>query len=315
MHKYEEISILVAGGSGAMGHKLIKQLLIQYPNAMIHCLDVQAPLINSNRLTFHDVDIRSQTIHEILKVNNCKIVFHLIAIMDGVSASEEEIFDIEVNGLQNIINASIDTEVEHFIFISSGAVYGYKPGLPRFIPESQSVETNNIIRYGRNKAIAENLLQSFCIEKGLDMTIFRPCSILGADSSNIVSKWFDRKVIIGLKNTLVPFSFVWEDDLIACFLEAMQKRITGVYNVTGKGWVSLEQIAQLQSKKYLPFHKERLQKVIGLLNRMSLIRYKKEHLDFLKYRPVLDRKKLTSAFSYKFKWTSLEAFERYLLTH
>jgi UDP-glucose 4-epimerase len=308
-------AILITGGAGNLGTKLIRQLLLRYPDREIHCVDVVEPKVKSDRLVYHKVDIRSDKMEQIIKSINCTIVFHMVAIMSSNGLSESDIFDIEINGLQNVLSASVEGSVEQFIFVSSGAVYGYKSGLPRYIPESQAVETNNIIKYGQNKAIAENLINNFSRQTGLKTTIFRPCSILGKDSNNIVSRWFDRKVIIGLKNTLTPFSFVWDDDLVECFLEAIDRRIPGVYNVAAKGWVSLEQIARLQSKRYITFNKARLGKLIGFLNRLSIVEYQKEHLDFIKYRPVLNRNKLTARFSYQFKMTSKEAFQNYLKFH
>ncbi|MBN4071339.1 NAD-dependent epimerase/dehydratase family protein [Crocinitomix catalasitica] len=315
MNRRGNETILITGGAGNLGTKLIHQLLQRYPDIEIHCVDIIEPSIKSDRLVFHEVDIRSKQLSSILKSNKCRIVFHMVAIMSSKNLSESEVFDIEINGLKNILGASVDTGVEQFIFVSSGAVYGYKSGLPRYIPESQPLATSNIIKYGENKAIAEKLISSFCQHHDMKTTIFRPCSILGKNSNNIVSRWFDKKVIIGLNNTLTPFSFVWDDDLVECFIEAIEKRILGVYNVAAHGWVSLEEIASLQSKRYITFNKERLGRLIGFMNRLSLIEYKKEHLDFIKYRPVLNRNKMNSYFSYSFKKTSKQAFEQYLKFH
>ena len=37
--------ILISGGAGNLGTKLIKGLLKQYPNLNVHCLDVQKPKV------------------------------------------------------------------------------------------------------------------------------------------------------------------------------------------------------------------------------------------------------------------------------
>ncbi len=308
----ETKTILVIGGSGSLGTALISKLLVRFPLADIHCIDTKLFPVKSTRLIFHKIDIRSKEISTIIQKINCQIVFHLVGIISNPHLTHYDIYNIEINGLQKVLKACYANHVEHFIFISSGSVYGFKPDLPRYIPEYQPLETDNPIRYAQNKALAEDLITRFCKTNPLKTTIFRPCSILGKNSKNIVLKWFDRKVIIGLKDTFTPFSFVWEEDLVECLIEAMENQILGTFNVAAHGWVSLEEIASLQSKKYITIKKNRLSRWIGFLNRLTLIEYKKEYLDFIRYRPVLNRKKLTTHFKYHFKKTSLEAFKDYL---
>ncbi|NQY11295.1 MAG: NAD-dependent epimerase/dehydratase family protein [Flavobacteriales bacterium] len=308
-------SILITGGSGNLGTKLIEALLVKYPALVIHNIDPVKSQVKSKQLISHPISVTSVEAITIVKKYNCIVVFHLVGIMSSKQLSKHQILDIEINGLNNILLASAKGNVEHFVFVSSGAVYGFKAGMPRYIPESQPMEDENIIDYGQNKAFSEKIIRKFCRANEIEHTIFRPCSILGKTSSNIVSRWFDQKVIIGLNNTLTPFSFVWDEDLVGCMIESMEKRILGTYNVAAFGWVSLQQIAYLQSKKYVTLNKRLLGGILNMLHKCSLIEYKREHLDFIKYRPVLNRNKLKSRFTYRFKKTSLQAFEDYLKTH
>ena len=312
MNDFNNIRILVAGGAGSLGTKLIHQLIQRYPKSNIHCIDVKESKINNNQLTSHTVDIRSDILPKIILNIKPQIVFHLVGIMSDKNLKKNEVYDIEINGLRNILQGALAARTNHFVFISSGSVYGYKAGLPRYIKESHPLENNHVITYAKHKVIAERIASNFCTEYMLNLTIFRPCSILGQNCKNLVSRWFDRKVIIGLKDTMIPFSFVWDEDLVQCMLESLERKIYGTYNVAAKGWVTMKEIANIQSKRFMPLNPEILGRIIGLLNRFSIVEYKKEHLDFIKYRPVLNRNKLEDKFLYKFKKTSKEAFEYFL---
>ncbi len=54
-----------------------------------------------------------------------------------------------------------------------------------------------------------------------------------------------------------------------------------------------------------------LKTALFVLKRLKLTQYGEEQLDFLRYRPVLDNKKLKSEFHYTPKYTSREAIEMY----
>jgi len=109
-------TILITGGAGNLGTKLIHLLLLRYPDMRIHCVDITEPSIKSDRLVYHKVDVRSEQISSLLKNINCRIVFHMVAIMSSKELNEDEIFDIEINGLKNMLNASVQARVDHFIF-------------------------------------------------------------------------------------------------------------------------------------------------------------------------------------------------------
>ncbi|NRA12407.1 MAG: NAD-dependent epimerase/dehydratase family protein [Crocinitomicaceae bacterium] len=315
MGNSNNIQIVVTGGAGSLGIKLIAQLLKHYPKGGIHCLDVGESSIQNPRLTSHRLDIRSSKVLTIMKEIQPQIVFHLVGIMSNKEMTEAEIYDIEINGLHNALQASLAAGINHFIFVSSGSVYGYKAGLPRYIPESQALENDHIITYAKNKVAAEGVASKFCTKHMLNLTIFRPCSILGKNCNNVISRWFDRDIIIGLKDTMIPFSFVWDEDLVQCMIESVEREIFGSYNVAAEGWVTMEEIAEIQSKRFITLNQKVLGRIIGLLNRLSITEYKREHLDFIKYRPVLNRNKLDRIFAYKFQKTSRETFEYFLKWH
>ena len=147
--------ILISGGAGNLGTKLIKGLLKKYPNLNVHCLDVQKPKVKLPHLVSHELSILSHHLNAIFKSMKFDIVFHLIGIMSPDKNRSDEIYKIEIGGLKKLLKLCSMNTVEHFVFVSSGAVYGYKDGLPNYITEKQPVESNNPITYGRNKVIAE----------------------------------------------------------------------------------------------------------------------------------------------------------------
>ncbi len=65
-------------------------------------------------------------------------------------------------------------------------------------------------------------------------------------------------------------------------------------------------------KPYLPLPAGLLAATLGVLQRLGLSQYGPEQVRFLQYRPVLSNRRLKERFEYTPRWTSRQAFERYL---
>lgn len=304
--------ILVTGGSGSLGNTFIKGILKDSFNGVIHNVDVVPTGVKDYRLTNHLMDIRSNNIEAIILRNKIDTVIHLVAIIGGKRISEKTVHEIEIMGLQNILNICVRTNIKQFVFASSGSVYGYHAKLPNLIDESYPLFEDHVIQYGRNKVIAEKMIARYTDQYNLNTTVLRICSILGENSSNLICEWFERKRIFGLKGYATPFSFVWDQDLANVIEEAIDRRIIGIYNISGDGYITLKEIAKVQSKRYIEISDKFLSRIFGTLNRIVSVEYKKEYLDFIKYRPLLSVEKYQGNFNYVLKKNSLNAFLSYI---
>jgi UDP-glucose 4-epimerase len=71
-------------------------------------------------------------------------------------------------------------------------------------------------------------------------------------------------------------------------------------------------MARLMNKPYLPAPVRAVQGALRVLCPMGLSQYGPEQVNFLRYRPVLDNRRLKEEFGYVPKRTSQAAFETYL---
>ena len=304
--------ILITGGSGNLGNKLIVNLLASFNKVEIHVVDIKKSLILDNRVFHHKIDIRSSDLENIILKYKIEIVYHLIAIISETKLPYETVNDIEINGLKNILKIIPKSNVKHFIFTSSASVYGFKEGLPELIEENQKLCNKHIIQYSKNKVKAENMITNFNRKNNIDITILRTCSILGNKGKNIVNKWFTRRTIIGLKNFKSPFCFIWDEELAICLNEVMQRKIIGTYNISSEGHITLKRMAELQNKRYIELSPFVLGKALNFTNKLSMSDYKAKHLDFIKYRPLLNTKKFQNDFNYNLKLNSEEVFLNFI---
>lgn len=151
------------------------------------------------------------------------IVFHLAGELPphGWSTGKKgQMWDIIVNGTENVMRAALENNVKKVVYVSSSAVYG----VPTSGLTTEDSPRNPLDEYGRAKLRAEEICAKY-IDEGLDITIIRPMTILGDGFVGILRALLE----FIYQNRNIPFlgdgsnriQMVYVDDVVsACILAA-----------------------------------------------------------------------------------------------
>ena len=167
------MNILVTGGCGYTGTLLTNDLVKLGNNVTV--VDTQwfgNYLKKRKNLKILKLDIRN---HELIPLKKVDTVLHLANIANDPSVELNPKLSWEVNVLatQKLIENSIKNKVKHFIFASSGSVYGVKK-------EKRVTENLPLIpisTYNKTKMIAERILKSY--ENDIKVHSVRPATVCG----------------------------------------------------------------------------------------------------------------------------------------
>jgi UDP-glucose 4-epimerase len=162
---------LVTGGSGFLGHYLIRELLKQEIDTIAY--DVREHHHRSNRmdspvLTWHTGDILDM--EELAgAMEGCDLVFHTAAIADIDEARKDPVRTMEVNviGTASCLEAARRAGVRRFLFASSVYTAGNRGSFYRI-----------------SKKTGEALCRSYSEEFGLDYTVLKYGSLYGRESNH-----------------------------------------------------------------------------------------------------------------------------------
>lgn len=178
--------VLITGGTGFLGVHLARFFLKKK-----YCVT----LLDSAPLTAADlqkkVEVITCDITDAKQVANAfgnkKIdyVAHAAAALP-IQHSKNKIFDVNVGGTKNVLEASLKNKAKRVVFISTTAMYG----VPRHLPEKETDPIYPIGYYGESKAAAEKLCAQF-EKKGLQVNIIRPKSFLGPERLGVFTIWFE----------------------------------------------------------------------------------------------------------------------------
>ena len=310
--------VLVTGAAGYLGSQLIAALAadaVRGPAALV-AMDVRE-LPREGRLAgvaYETADIRAPGLAAILQRHAIDTVVHLASIVTpGKHSNREFEYSVDVLGTENLLKACVAAGVTKIVVSSSGAAYGYHADNPAWIGEDAPLRGNQAFAYSWHKRLVEEMLADYRVRAPqLRQVVFRIGTILGETVKNQITDLFDQPRLIAIRGSASPFVFIWDQDVVGCMLEAVNSDKSGIYNVAGDGALGVREIAARLGKRCVVLPAWLLRSALAVLKPLGLTQYGPEQVNFLRYRPVLDNRRLKEVFGYVPQKTSAEVFEFYL---
>ena len=309
--------VLVTGAAGYLGSGLIAELAAgtRRPAALV-AMDVRE-VPREARLAgvaYEIADIRAPDLCATLQRQAIDTVVHLASIVTpGRNSDREFEYSVDVLGTENLLRACVAAGGAKIVVSSSGAAYGYHADNPAWITEDDALRGNQEFAYAWHKRLVEEMLADYRVRNPqLRQVVFRIGTILGESVRNQITDLFDKSRLLAIRGSASPFVFAWDRDVVGCMLEAVYSDKAGVYNVAGDGALGIRDIAARMGKRCLVLPAWLLQGALALLKPLGLTQYGPEQVNFLRYRPVLDNRRLKEVFGYAPQKSSAETFEFYL---
>ncbi|MDP2823189.1 MAG: SDR family oxidoreductase [Sulfuritalea sp.] len=302
--------VLITGSSGYLGSQVVAELARRADIATV-ALDVREPAQRLPGVIYEVADIRAPEVDAIVGRHRPRVVVHLASIVTpGKKSNREFEYSVDVDGTRNLLEACLSHGVRRVIVSSSGAAYGYHADNPQWLTESDHLRGNRSFAYSWHKRLVEEMLADYRERQPqLEQIVFRIGTILGATVHNQITDLFEKPRLIAIRGSASPFVFIHDQDVVGAIVQGVDSPVTGIFNVAGDGKLDIFQIAQRLGKRCVVFPPSLLQAALWLLKKLGLTQYGPEQIDFLRYRPVLDNRRLKEEFGYVPKLTSAEVFE------
>lgn len=192
--------IVVTGGAGFLGSRLIKALLAAkeegnfLPFDSILSVDLAPSPVNDPRVQSITGDIADPDFISTAITKGTVAVYHMAAVLSGQSEAE---FDtgmrVNVDGTRALLEAARATgEMPRFVFTSSLAVFGGK--MPDVVPETLALLPQS--SYGAEKAIGEILVGDYSRRGFIDGRVCRlPTIVVRPGKPNSAASSFASGII------------------------------------------------------------------------------------------------------------------------
>jgi len=236
------MKVAITGASGHVGHCLCRQLVEQGAEikALIHRNKNQLAEIGAETIRGNVLD--TQSLIELF--TGVEVVFHLAAQISIDTKHTRQVFETNVTGTQNVIEAFRTTGVKKLVHFSTIHT------IQSFSPEKPLDETNPLIKsskiaYETSKAEAEKLVISAAAD-GLDAVILHPTAAIGP--YDFQPSYLGQALIKIYKNQLpmlVPggYDFVDVRDVAMAAIAASTKGRRGERYILSGEWLSLKELS------------------------------------------------------------------------
>jgi UDP-glucose 4-epimerase len=313
-------AVLVTGAGGYLGSQFVAALAAgRVAVRRVVATDVRETPPDQRRsgVEYEVADVRAPALASLLQRQRIDVVVHLASIVTPGPRSDRQFeYSVDVEGTRNVLEACAAAGVRRIVVSSSGAAYGYHADNAQWLTEDCPLRGNEAFAYAWHKRLVEEMLAHWRSEHPeLGQVVLRIGTILGATVSNQITALFEKPRLIAIRGAASPFVFVWDQDVVGCLLHAIASDKTGIYNVAGDGVLTLQQIAQRLGKRLLVLPPGLLRLALRAGKALRLTQYGPEQIDFLRYRPVLDNRRLKTEFGYVPQLTSAQVFDLYCRTH
>jgi nucleoside-diphosphate-sugar epimerase len=178
------------------------------------------------------------------------------------------------------------------------------------LKESEPLKPDNY-RYGMNKKLVEDNYTNIPVREDLQIILLRLCLVLGPTFDKTKSA-----VSILIKLPFLPkftmetkLQFIHSDDLVSLIgLILEDKEIRGIYNLAPDSYAVVKEIAP--DKRFVGIPLFMIKGFLWFCWHLKIMDLQPASVTTSFYPIILDSTKIISRYSYSFKYSSREAFEK-----
>lgn len=235
------MKILVTGSNGLLGQKLVS-LLQEKDNVYLIATARGQSVLPITHGTYHSLDITSEDqVNQIIAATKPDVIINTAAMtqVDQCETDKTLCWKANVTSVEYLIQACFKNNI-HLVHVSTDFIFDGTHG-----PLDENEIPNPVNYYGESKLAAERLI----LKSEISWSILRTVLVYGITQdmsrSNIVL-WVKNNLEQG--KTIQVVNDQWrtptlaEDLALGCFLAAT-KKIKGVFNISGKDFLSPYDIA------------------------------------------------------------------------
>ena len=241
-------TILVTGGTGFTGGHLCQRLAGSGVEVRALVRDVQ----KSTDLTNWGVDVVPGDLRDPkslrVAMKGIKTVYHVGALFRAENVSRQDMWDVNVQGTQSLLDVAIEEGVTRFVHCSTIGVHGDV----KHPPADEAAPYNPGDYYQDSKTAGEQLVLEYSRKGKLPIVTFRPGGIYGPRDLRFLKlfKAIKQRKFIMLGSGNILYQLIYIDDLIDGILlcGSVEGAVGNVYILTGEHPVTLNHLVEVIAK-------------------------------------------------------------------
>ncbi len=256
----ENKKILVTGGAGAIGSRLVNRLFEYKPSEVVVVDDLSSGFlenIDESKVNFVRGSVADDATLAKAFENGINIVFHMAAHFANQNSVDHPEKDLQTNGFGTlkILQKCIEKKVDKFVYASSSCVYGNAEGALKESNNPGNLDTP----YAISKLLGEHYTKFFHDHHGLNTVVLRYFNSYGpaerpGQYRNVIpnfvalAKSGKPLIITGDGSETRDFTYI-EDTVEGTILAASSDKSKGkIYNIGSGQEVTIKELAETINK-------------------------------------------------------------------
>ena len=300
--------ILITGAAGALAQKVIEQLR---DTCDLVAVDFREQVYLGDDIPSYCIDFNKRVFEDLFRRYEFDGVIHMGRIMSS-QLTRMRRYNANVLGTQKLLDLSHKYGIKRVVVLSTFHVYGAVAYNPALIDEAAPLKSAGLSADLIDSVELENLANIYLWRyPELNITILRPCNIVGPGVRNTISTLLGSERAPVLAGFSPMMQFIHIDDMADAIVLAYKKPTRGVFNVAPQDWVAYQHALKLCGCKRIqvPSIPPMVPKMIlGILKLKSFPSYL---MAFFKYPVVIDGRAFVNEFGFEPKRPLKEIFRFY----
>ncbi len=297
--------LLITGISGGQGRLLASRVADSFDVVGVD----KAPWDgHPKNIQVYTVDVLKKKFEDVFRHERPSAVVHL-GFIRHFRGDPRMRHEVNLVGTKRVLEFCVKYDIKQIVVISSAYVYGALPENPYFLDEDSPLNVSRTYPAIRDLAEVDSLCMAHLWKYPDQATaILRPVNTLGTHVHSAIVKYLK----LGYVPTILGFNpmtqFIHEEDVSEAIALALEKKLRGVFNVTGSGEVPIKVAIREVGATAVPLPEFVARTLFGRLFQLGLFHTPPGAIDFIKYPCTVSGKRFLDATGFKPLFTLDETF-------
>ncbi len=290
-------TVLVTGAAGALARHVMARLHGPY---RVIAVDFRRQVETDAGIPSYRVEIHKRGFEDIFRDHRVDAIFHIGRIFPHESDRARR-YNSNVMGTRKLLDLARKYKVNQVLIHSTHLVYGASPYNPALLDEESPLKASGVTQDLIDSVEVESLANIHLWKyPELNITILRPCNLLGPGVRNTLSLLLSRPLVPVLIGFSPIMQFMHVDDMADAMMQAFEQNKPGIYNVAPDDYIPYQEAVRACGCSPLP-----IPSVPAILPRIwsSLLNWNAFFpaylLNYFKYPVVIDGRLFRDTFNWK----------------
>lgn len=302
-------TVLVTGAAGSLAKRVIARLHGRYH---VIAVDFRRKVETDADIPSYKVEMHKRGFEDIFRAHKIDAVLHIGRIFAHESDRMRR-YNANVLGTKKLLELCRKYTVKQVLLHSTYYVYGASAYNPALLDEDAPLKASEVTQDLVDSVEVESLSQIYLWKyPELNITILRPCNVLGPGVKNSMSLLLSRPLAPVLMGFSPLMQFLHVDDMADAMVTAFEQNKPGIYNVAPEDWVSYQDAVAQCGCRRLPVLSipPVLPKLVSNLLNWNAF-FPPYLINYFKYPVIIDGRLFRETFGWKPKRNLNDIFSYY----